>query len=59
MTKYIDFLCQSCANFQDMSTLRHLMKYILFEHNLFNHFRVTLKNASVAFILPLYVCMYD
>ena len=26
MTKYIDFLCQSCSNFPDMSTIRHIIK---------------------------------
>ena len=30
MIKYIDFLCQPCSNFQNMSTILQIMKYFLF-----------------------------
>ena len=53
MTRSIDFIIQSCSNFQGICTRYHIMKCFLFEQNHFSHLNVTAKYSSVAFRLPL------
>ena len=53
VTKSIDFIIQSCSNFQGICTICHIMKCFLVEQNRFSHLKVTVKYSSVAFLLPL------
>ena len=56
VAKSIDFIIQSCSNFQGISTRCHIMKCFSIEQNRFSHLKVTAQYSSVAFLLPLSVC---